>query len=118
MWGCALPDLISYRWKGRRIMSVTIDDARMAAVHGDRIIAVAERWSPESDVWTVPIDRSGPLWSAPLGWSTLMLDRNAAITALSLAERVAAGASQNDPHVVCWWDEIIACHDRMMSAGA
>lgn len=94
-------------------MTVTMDDARMAAVHGDRIVAVAERWSPESDVWTVPIDRTGPLWSAPLGWPSLMLDRNGAVTAMVLAQTLAGGASQNDPHVVSWWDEILACHKRL-----
>lgn len=97
-------------------MSIEITDTAMHATdQAGAVIATAEKWSPESDVWTVPIDRSGPLWSAPLGWSSLMLDRNAAITALSLAERLAGGVSQNDPHVIDWWDEILSCHKRMMS---
>lgn len=93
-------------------MMIHIKDMVMMAVADDgAIIARADRWSAESGVWTVPTN--GPLWAAPLGWSSLHLDHSTAITAMALAGRLAGGASQNDPHVVSWWAEIVACHKRM-----
>lgn len=100
-------------------MTVHITDTVIMAVGGDgAIIARADRWSPESSVWTVPVDRSGPLWSAPSSWASLVLDRTGATTAMVLASRLAGGASQNDSHVVAWWDEVMACHERMMSGSS
>lgn len=71
-------------------MAIKINDDSMAAVVDGAAIAAATK---TDEGWIAST------WSEPL-------DRNRAITAMVLAERLASGASEDDPHVTAWREEL------------
>ena len=79
-------------------MATRIEDDFMSAEHDGRVIATA-RYSEHSaadghGAWIVS-DRPSRLFT-----------RNQAITAMVLAERLAAGYGDDDPFVVGWREEL------------
>jgi len=79
-------------------MAARIEDDFMCAEHDGRVIATA-RYSSYAAAdgqggWTVS-ERSGRLFT-----------RNQAITAMVLAERLAAGYGDNDLFVIGWREEL------------
>ena len=79
-------------------MTARIDDDYMSAEYDGRVIATA-RYSKHAaasgdGVWIVS-DRPSRLFT-----------RNQAITAMVLAERLAAGYGDDDPFVIGWRDEL------------
>jgi hypothetical protein len=72
-------------------MTTTIEDHRMTTEVDGAVIATAIRVS--TDRWTV---------STCPGYLT----RNQAITALTIADRLAAGYDDHDPFIVAWRAEL------------
>ena len=77
---------------------IEITSNHMTAVYGGAVIATA-RFSEHA-----PADGNGAwIVSTHPAW---LFDRNDAITALTIAERLAAGYGDNDPFVKSWRAEI------------
>jgi hypothetical protein len=79
-------------------MAARIEEDFMTAVHDGHVIATA-RYSSHSaadgrGAWTVS------------GLPRRLFDRNQAITAMVLAERLAAGYSDDDLFVIGWREEL------------
>jgi hypothetical protein len=79
-------------------MTARIDDRFMTAEYGGRVVATA-RYSPDAaadsqDAWIVP------------GLPHRLFTRNQAITAMVLAERLAAGYADDDLFVGGWREEL------------
>jgi hypothetical protein len=72
-------------------MTTTIEDDRMTTEAEGAVIATATRVG--ANRWTV---------STSPGYLT----RNQAITALTIAERLASGYDNNDPFIVAWRAEL------------
>ena len=79
-------------------MAARIDDNFMTAEYDGRVIATARYCQHAKDdgrgVWTVS------------GWPGRFFTRNQAITAMVLAERLAAGYGDYDPFVMGWREEL------------
>ena len=79
-------------------MAARIDDEYMTAEHDGRIIASAHYSSHAAadgqGAWTVS------------GLPRRLFNRNQAITAMVLAERLAAGFGEDDPFVIGWREEL------------
>jgi hypothetical protein len=69
-------------------MAARIDDEFMTAEHGGRVIATARNCKDAAD------DGRG-VWAVS-GWPGRLFTRNQAITAMVLAERLAAGYADDD----------------------
>ena len=79
-------------------MAARIDDDYMTAEFGGRVIATA-RYSSHAaadgqSAWVVS------------GWPGRLFTRNQAITAMVLAERLAAGHGEDDLFVIGWREEL------------
>ena len=79
-------------------MTARIEDRFMTAEFGGRVVASA-RYSPEAvaddqGAWTVP------------GLPHRLFTRDQAITAMVLAERLAAGYGDDDLFIVGWREEL------------
>ena len=79
-------------------MAARIDDHFMTAAHDGRVIATA-RYSSHAAA-----DGQGA-WIVS-DWSGRLFNRNQAITAMVLAERLAAGYGNDDPFVIGWREEL------------
>ena len=79
-------------------MAARIDDGFMSAEHDGRVIATARYSEHAAD------DRHG-VWIAS-GRPGRLFTRNQAITAMVLAERLAAGYGDDDPSVIGWREEL------------
>jgi hypothetical protein len=79
-------------------MAARIDDDFMTAEHDGRVIATA-RYSAYAAA-----DGQGA-WIIS-GWTGRLLTRNQAITAMILAERLAAGYGDDDLFVIGWREEL------------
>jgi hypothetical protein len=79
-------------------MAALIDDQLMTAEHGGRVIATARRSAQ------VTADGQGR-WIVS-GLPRRVFTRNQAITAMVLAERLAAGYGHDDPFVIGWREEL------------
>jgi hypothetical protein len=79
-------------------MAARIEDQLMTAEFGGRVIATA-RYSSQAAA-----DGQGP-WTVS-GLPHRLFTRNQAITAMILAERLAAGFGDNDPFVIGWREEL------------
>ena len=79
-------------------MAGRIDDDYRTAEHDGRVIATA-RYSPHAAA-----DGQG-VWIVS-GLLRRLFTRNQAITAMVLAERLAAGYGDNDPLVIGWREEL------------
>ncbi len=79
-------------------MGARIDDELMTAKHDGRVIATA-RYSAHAAA-----DGQGA-WVVS-GLPLRLFTRNQAITAMVLAERLAAGYGDDDPFVVGWREEL------------
>jgi len=79
-------------------MAARIDDDFMTAEFGERVIAAARYCEHAAD------DRRG-VWVVS-GWPGRSFTRNQAITAMVLAERLAAGCGDDDPFVIGWREEL------------
>jgi hypothetical protein len=79
-------------------MAARIDDDFMTAECDGRVIATARHCKDAADdgrgVWIVS------------GWPGRSFTRNQAITAMVLAERLAAGYGDDDPFVIGWREEL------------
>jgi hypothetical protein len=79
-------------------MAGVIQDDFMSAEYDGRVIATARCSSHEAangqEAWIVP------------GLPRRLLTRNQAITAMVLAERLAAGYGDDDPFVIGWREEL------------
>ena len=79
-------------------MTGQIEDDFMTAEYDGRVIATARYWDDAvgdgRGVWTVS------------GWPGRLFTRNQAITAMVLAERLAAGYGDDDPFVIGWREEL------------
>jgi hypothetical protein len=75
-------------------MAARIEDQLTTAEYGGRVVATA-RYSPDAAA-----DGRG-MWIV-LGLPRRLFSRNQAITAMVLAERLAAGYGDDDPFVVGW----------------
>jgi hypothetical protein len=81
-------------------MAIRITDDTMTLEIGDRVVATA-RFSEHAAA------NGNGAWIASTHPGRLFT-RNQAITALTLAERLAAGYDDNDPFVVAWREELSA----------
>jgi hypothetical protein len=81
---------------------ITIDDTTMTAVVGGQVVAYA-RYSRHAAA-----DGGGAwqVWHVPGITGRRLFGRNQAITALSIAERIALGYGDDDPFVTGWREEI------------
>ncbi len=79
-------------------MAARIDDDIMNAEHDGRVIATA-RYSSRAAA-----DGQGA-WIVS-GLPSRLFTRNQAITAMVLAERLAAGYGDDDPFVIGWLEEL------------
>ena len=79
-------------------MAARIEDAFMTAEHDGRVIATA-RYSSHAAA-----DGQGA-WVVS-GWPGRLFTRNQAITAMVLAERLAAGHGEDDLFVIGWREEL------------
>jgi hypothetical protein len=79
-------------------MAIRIDDNFMTAERDGRVIATA-RYCEHAEN-----DGCG-LWMLS-GWPGRLFTRNQAITAMVLAERLAAGHGDDDPFVIGWREEL------------
>ena len=79
-------------------MAARIEDDFMSAEHGGRVIATARYTSDAADTgqdaWIVS------------GLPRRLFSRNQAITAMVLAERLAAGYGDDDLFVIGWREEL------------
>jgi hypothetical protein len=78
-------------------MAARIDDEYMTAEFGGRVIATARYSLHAADgqgAWVVS------------DFPSRLFTRNQAITAMVLAERLAAGYSDDDPFVIGWREEL------------
>ena len=79
-------------------MAARIEDRFMSAGYDGRVVATARYCEHAVDdgrgVWTVS------------GWAGRLFTRNQAITAMVLAERLAAGHGDDDPFVIGWREEL------------
>jgi hypothetical protein len=79
-------------------MAGRIDDDFMTAEYGGQVIATARYCRGVAD------DGCG-VWAAS-GWPGRVFTRNQAITAMVLAERLAAGYGDDDLFVIGWREEL------------
>jgi hypothetical protein len=79
-------------------MSGRIEDDFMSAEYGGRVIATARSCGHAED--------DGPGVWAVSGWPGRSFTRNQAITAMVLAERLAAGIGNDDLFVIGWREEL------------
>jgi hypothetical protein len=79
-------------------MAARIDDDFMTAEHGGRVIATA-RCCKDA------LDNGRGVWAVS-GRPGRFFTRNQAITAMVLAERLAAGYGDGDPFVIGWREEL------------
>jgi hypothetical protein len=79
-------------------MATRIEDDFMSAEHDGRVIATA-RYCKDTR------DDGRSVWSVS-GWPGRLFTRNQAITAMVLAERLAAGNGDDGPFVVGWREEL------------
>jgi hypothetical protein len=79
-------------------MAARIDDDFMTAEPDGRVIATA-RYSSHAAAG------GQGAWIAP-NWPGRLFTRNQAITAMVLAERLAAGYGDDDPFVIGWREEL------------
>jgi hypothetical protein len=79
-------------------MAARIDDEYMTAEHDGRVIATA-RYSAHA---TADGQRA---WMVS-GLPRRLFTRNQAITAMVLAERLAAGYGDDDPFIIGWREEL------------
>ena len=79
-------------------MAVQIDDEIMTAEHDGRVVATA-RYSSHAAV------KCQGAWVVS-GLSRRLFTRNQAITAMVLAERLAAGYGNDDLFVIGWREEL------------
>ena len=79
-------------------MGARIDDEIMTAGHDGRVVATARHSSHAA------ADGQGA-WVVS-GLPRRLFTRNQAITAMVLAERLAAGYGDNDPFVIGWREEL------------
>jgi hypothetical protein len=79
-------------------MGARIDDDLMTAEHDGRVIATA-RYRRGA------VDDGRGVWAVS-GWPGRLFTRNQAITAMVLAERLAAGYGDDDVFVIGWREEL------------
>jgi hypothetical protein len=79
-------------------MAGRIDDDFITAEYDGRVVATARYCRGAMD------DGRG-VW-AVTGWPGRLFTRNQAITAMVLAERLAAGYGDDDPFVIGWREEL------------
>jgi hypothetical protein len=79
-------------------MAARIDDDYMTAEYDGRVVATA-RYCEDA------VDDGRGVWAVS-GWSGRVFTRNQAITAMVLAERLAAGYGDDDPFVIGWREEL------------
>jgi hypothetical protein len=79
-------------------MAARIDDDYMTAEYDGRVVATA-RYCEDA------VDDGRGVWAVS-GWSGRVVTRNQAITAMVLAERLAAGYGDDDPFVIGWREEL------------
>jgi hypothetical protein len=79
-------------------MAGRIDDDFITAEYDGRVVATARYCRGAMD------DGRG-VW-AVTGWPERLFTRNQAITAMVLAERLAAGYGDDDPFVIGWREEL------------
>jgi hypothetical protein len=79
-------------------MAARIDDDIMTAEYDERVVATAR--------WSAHVTADGQSAWIVSSLPRRLFTRNQAITAMVLAERLAAGFSNDDPFVVGWREEL------------